>query len=459
MMNLSSLSKASIGFAVAALAVTGQAVASAVTGSMPSLTVLLADAGFIFGGVMLLRTYRAIATATDTIDRIGHGDFEARIIGSQEGGALGKLHDTVNDATDRVDAYIRESSAAMDAVRNNQYFRRILPDGLHGALLNGATIINEASHVIEFRLAAFNHSTAEFEQAINTIVQALSESSADMSTMASVLQEGATLTDDRTSLVASTAADMAGNVQTVAAAVTQLAASAQEIGTEADHSAMRARQAAEEAQSTGAIVNSLNNAVERISAVVGLITSIASQTNLLALNATIEAARAGEAGRGFAVVAQEVKALATQTAKATDEIASEIAELRSASTAAVSAVSEISTIVADIDHATSRIAQSISGQTAATAEIARSVEQTSVGTQGVTENIHSVSQNTAETKQLAGSVLDTSRQVAVQGDRLANEVRKFLVALRRGPMDRAQNETGTQTSSGDGRVHRLSRVA
>ncbi len=439
-MNLSSLSKASIGFAIAALAVTWQAVASLVSGSMPSVAVLVADAGFIFGGLMLLRSYRAIAIATDILDRVGHGDFEARIIGSREGGALGKMHCVINDATDRIDAYIRESSAAMNAVRNNQYFRRILPDGLHGSLLQGATIINEASHVIEGRLTAFNQSTAEFEQAINTIVQTLSESSAGMSNMASVLQEGAVLTDDRTNLVASTASDMTANVQTVAAAVTQLAASAQEIGTEADHSATRARQAAQEAQSTATLVDSLNNAVERISAVVGLITTIAEQTNLLALNATIEAARAGEAGRGFAVVAQEVKALATQTAKATEEITGEIAELRSASNAAVSAVSEISALVADIDHATSRIAHSISDQTAATAEIARSVEQTSTGAQGVTDNIQSVSRNTAETKHLAGSVLDTSKQVAVQGDHLADVVRTFLVSLRRGPMERQKDE-------------------
>lgn len=439
-MNLSSLSKAGLGFAVAALAVAGQIGVSLVTGSILFVAAPIALAGLAFGGVMFWRARRSIATATEVLARVGQGDFEARIVCSREGGDLGRLHGTINDTTDTIDAYIRESSAAMDAIRNNHYFRRILPDGLHGALLNGATIINEAAAVIEHRISAFHMSTSGFEQAINAIVQGLSEASSSMSTMAAALEQGASTTDERTSLVAATAADMAVNVQTVAAAVTQLVASAQEIGSEADRSAMKAQQAAQEAQATGAIVDGLNTAVERIGNVVNLITTIAEQTNLLALNATIEAARAGEAGKGFAVVAQEVKALATQTAKATEDITQEIAELRSASTAAVSAVAEISTIVADIDQATSRIAQTIADQAAATAEIARNVEQASTGTQGVTENIQSVSQNIAETRSLAGSVLEASQEVASQGDHLAQEVRSFLVTLRQGPLDRREGE-------------------
>jgi len=434
MMNSSSLFKAGVGFSIAALAVAGQAGASIISGEFPQVGTLAALGGLGFGGVMLLAARRSLAHATEILDRVGHGDFEARVVGSREGGDLGRLHATINDATDRIDAYIRESSAAMDAIRHNKYFRRILPDGLHGSLLNGALVINDAAAVIEHRINAFNQNTSTFERAINEIVQGLSEASSGMNGMAASLEQGATSADESTGAVAMTAAEMAANVQTVAAAVTQLAASAQEIGGEAHRSAEKARQAAEEAKVTGDIVNGLNTAVERIGNVVNLIAGIASQTNLLALNATIEAARAGDAGKGFAVVAQEVKALANQTAKATEDITREIGDLRSASASAVAAVSSISGIVADIDTAISHIANTISDQTAATSEIACNVEQASAGTHGVTENIHGVRRNVAETKALAGNVLSASRDVGVQGDQLAREVKSFLEVLNRGPM-------------------------
>lgn len=439
-MNLSSLSKARIGVQIAIVVLALQLAVDLAGGGSPSIGVIAAFGALATCGYHLRRARREIHRATDAIDRIGHGDFEVRIVGNRERGDLARLVRVINDTADRFDVYVRDTTASMQAVVENRYNRRIQTDGLHNALLIGANTINEAAALIERRITAYNKSTAGFERAINKIVQRLAEASSGMNSMAVALEQGAAVADERTGAVASTAAEMATNVQTVAAAVTELAATAREIGEETNRSAAKAREAAAEARVTGEIVDKLNAAVERIGSVVHLINDIATQTDLLALNATIEAARAGEAGRGFAVVAQEVKTLANQTAKATEEITSEIDELRQAASSAVSAVTVIASIVAEIDQAIAHIASSIGDQTAATAEIARSVEQASDGTRDVTENIQSVSQNVAETRQLAESVLAASREVAQQGDTLASEVQSFLVSLRRGPLDALEDE-------------------
>jgi methyl-accepting chemotaxis protein len=394
-----------------------------------------AAASLGFAGFMILRARAAVEATTRTLHAVGRGDFEARLTGIREGGELGRLMETLNDATDRIDAYVRESAAAMDAVRRNKYFRRILPQGLNGALLTGALTINEAAEAIQGRVAAFNHSTGSFEAAIGSIVDTLTGASSTMGNMAGAMERGAAAANQRASAVAVASEEMAINVQTVAAAATQLTASAEEVTSEAERSAAMARRAVTKTRETETIVGGLSEAAERIGRVVGLITAIAEQTNLLALNATIEAARAGESGRGFAVVAAEVKTLAGQTARATEEISAQIGGLQAATTAAVGAITDIAGIIGEIDQSTAQIAGAIASQSAATAEIARNVEQASAATRDVTANIHGVSDNVSETKSLAGTVLDSSGQVAVQGRRLGDEVRDFLVALKRGPMD------------------------
>ena len=441
MMTSSSLSKSAGAFAVAALCGTASGWAAPLANGQAAYGLLTAAGGaLIYSGWALSRHRRAVAATTGIVKRIAAGDFEARLVLIREGGGTGRLMHAVNDMTDRIDAFVRESAAAMDAVRNNRYHRRILPQGLNGALLNAATTINDATTVIQERVSAFNRSTASFEEAINAIAGSLADASSQMGHMAGSMEEGAGLTNERASAVAVASEEMAISIQTVAAAATQLSASAQEVVDEAERSAAMAREAVSRTKETERVVQGLSGAAERIGRVVELINAIADQTNLLALNATIEAARAGESGRGFAVVANEVKTLAGQTAKATEQIAQQIGELQGTTGSAVKAITDISRLISDIDASTSHIAQAIASQTAATTEIARNVEQASGGSRNVTANIQAVSENALESRSLAGSVLASAADVSTQGRRLGEEVKSFLISLRRGPLDRRQEE-------------------
>ena len=182
---------------------------------------------------------------------------------------------------------------------------------------------------------------------------------------------------------------------------------------------------------------------QRIGAVVDPIQAIAAQTNLLALNATIEAARAGEAGRGFAVVASEVKNLASQTAKATEEIAQQVAGIQSSTKSAVEAVKDIASAMRQIDEVTTAIANSVEQQGVATQEISRNVQLAARGTQTLAGNIASVSGAIGETGRSADAVLTASTTVTEQATRMVEEVKKFFLALRTGPMAAARARTRT----------------
>jgi len=426
--------------AVILLLLTGAA--GAVLADLPTVALALIAAGAVGAAVAMalsLRLFAAIGRSIRVACALGRGDFEARNLVFDQRGQAGELAEAINDMADRIDAFVREASASMEAVRLNRYYRRILPDGMEGALLRASTTINEATDVIEDRIAAFEASTDEFGATINSIVQSLVNASHDMGGAATRLGEGANSTDRRASDAASTSSMASSDVQRVAQAATLLTSSARDIGREIERSASIAKDAVARAEETQRIVAGLSDAAEKIGTVIGLIEQVAGQTNLLALNATIEAARAGEMGKGFAVVAQEVKQLASQTAAATGEITRHISEVQAATRAAVGSIVGIGGTIAEIDAITAEMRGSIEAQIAATTEIADGVGNASEGTRQVSDRISGITGIARETSELAQGLFSTSGALSAEGDRLAVTVRDFLIRLRRGPLDRRQS--------------------
>jgi methyl-accepting chemotaxis protein len=269
-----------------------------------------------------------------------------------------------------------------------------------------------------------------FDAKAADLLNGLASAATEMESTSQSMSTIATQTTERATSVSAAATEAGANVNNVASATEQLTASIQTIGTQITQSSENTKTASVSVSQTKETMTRLADSAEKIGNVVNLITDIAKQTNLLALNATIEAARAGEAGKGFAVVASEVKSLASETQKATDEIAIVIQGIQGETREAVDAIERVSRVIDDLAQTASSIAASMSEQTAATHEISRNVQEASTGTNEVTQNITGVSDAASESGRAAGEVLSVAKQLAERSQSMKVEVETFLREIR-----------------------------
>ncbi|KQO50119.1 MULTISPECIES: methyl-accepting chemotaxis protein [unclassified Methylobacterium] len=352
---------------------------------------------------IIAQVTRPLGNLVGVLQRMARGEIDAEIKEAARGDEIG----AVGKAVEGIKAMVARKAAEEFEIKRRA---------------NEAAVAERKRTMIEL--------ADGFERAVGGIVGTVSSSATELQATAQQMTASAHETAAQSSTVAAAAEEAATNVNTVAAAAEELGSSVQEIGRQVSGSAMLAQSAVGEADQTVHLVQALQTTSARIGDMVGMISTIASQTNLLALNATIEAARAGVAGRGFAVVASEVKALAAQTAKATEEIGRQIGEVQAVTAQAVMAIGGITGRIREIDDMAASIAAAVEQQGAATQEIVRNVAQASAGTNEVTGNIAGVAQASEETGMAAGQVLSAASELSRQSEHLGAEVSRFLSTIR-----------------------------
>jgi methyl-accepting chemotaxis protein len=345
---------------------------------------------------------RPIGRITESMGVLAGGDVKAEIPFAERKDEIGSM------------------AAAVQVFKNNMIKAREL---------EAAAAETEKRNAAQ-RKADMHKLADEFQAAVGNIIDTVSSASTQLEAAANTLTKTAEVTQDLSGAVAAASEQASANVQSVASATEEMTASVNEISRQVQESSRIAGDAVNQAQQTDARINELSQAAGRIGDVVKLITAIAEQTNLLALNATIEAARAGEAGRGFAVVASEVKALAAQTAKATEEISTQIAGMQTATQDSVAAIKEIGGTIGRISDIASTIAAAVEEQGTATTEIARNVGEAAKGTTQVATSITDVNRGAGETGSASAQVLASAQSLSAESHHLRTEVDKFLSTVR-----------------------------
>jgi methyl-accepting chemotaxis protein len=355
----------------------------------------------VLGWIALFQISRPLASMTGEMTKLANGDLNIQIDGAERSDEVGGL------------------ARSLQVFKENAITARRLEAEQH-----------EQQAQKERRQLAIEGYISVFDTQVSEALDTLSAASTEMHATAGSMSATAVETGRQATAVTEASDQASTNVQTVAAATEELHASTNEISRQVTQSAEFASTAVVEAERTNATIQGLAETAQKIGDVVALIQNIASQTNLLALNATIEAARAGEAGRGFAVVASEVKALANQTAKATEDISTQIAAIQGETGLAVDAIKAIGGTIRKMNEIASAIAAAVEEQGAATRDISHNIQLVAQGTSSVATNIAGVNEAVEETGSAAAEVLTAADDLSRQADKLRANVNGFLDKIR-----------------------------
>ena len=369
------------------------------------------------------------------------GELESRLVHVDRAGdpQLERMLDSINNALDAVDAYVRESRVSLDAASQGKFFRRFVLKGLRGTYRHAADTINGASQTMAQRTHDLAEASRcrdrvanEFEAFLQHVVDSVAKAAHDMRESSAHIGSSVDGSAKEAVSAETAAQQLAGEVQSVAAATEQLSATAGEINRQITESSNVARGAVEEAQRTQSTISDLAKLSQTIGGVLRLISEVAQQTNLLALIATIDAARAGEAGKGFAVVASEVKNLAKQTSKSTEEIARHINAIQTTTKASVDAIGRISQTIEVISATAQHIATNVEQQVVATRDISASIQRAAERTDTVARGMGYVSSATHATADSISELDRAAQSLETHSQSLRAEAQRFLATIRCG---------------------------